>query len=97
MKKEGVGYFAGFFATLTLGEINLIFGILCALVMIWCNVPTGLTKWRNFLYDYRKTKERAKYYGAFGFVLYCFGGLQFRAKSLPKDDGDGKHSDRNER
>ena len=76
MKRETGGYIAGFFATLTLSEFNLLFGILCAVVMALCSLPGGILKWRNLIYDYRKAQSRAKDYAPFGVLRYCLGGMQ---------------------
>lgn len=73
MNKENVGYVSGFFATLTLSEFHLVCGIICALVMAFCAIPSGLTKWRNFIYDYRTFCEETGVSGVLVFFAYIVG------------------------
>ena len=75
MKREGVGLFAGILATWTLGDVQIVFGILCAAVMVVLKLPEAVKAWRNLVYDYRKERARACDYGPLAFVRYCVGAL----------------------
>lgn len=77
-KTETLGAGSGALATVSLANVNLLVGIAAGLITIICLIPSGVTKWRNLLYDYRKHQARSGDYGLFAFPRYCLGGMQKR-------------------
>lgn len=79
---EKLGITSGALATLSLGHINLIFGVLASLFTIACLLPQAITAWRNLIYDYRVFLKDLGLTG--GFVSF----LQFvlvRGKKQPAE------------
>jgi hypothetical protein len=76
MKRENLGTLCTIIGTISLADVQLVLGCVALAVGLLLNLPKMIHAWRNLLYDYRKAQTRAKDFAPFGFVRYCFGGMQ---------------------
>lgn len=76
MNREKIGTLSGLLATITLGDVSLLAGIMATCLTILCLFPSMILNWRKLRIDYSRLTRETRKSGFFYFLLYCFGGLK---------------------